>query len=227
MSQNRVDEICGCDLVLWKLECAGSKTRDENMKNMKKLKMVAVVSCLMAASVYTAQAVVDLTGNVLWVGTGVPSGYTVAVSYTVSSAALGVGPFLYSYTITDNAPVGDPLNSFEVNLFPGTSGTITAISQPSMGGGFNYGNEIYWTAGSLVPGAGGSATVSFTSTLGPGLNSGSALDDGPGPWGPATPAQYIAAPTAVPEPATAVAAALLAIPFGAGTLQTLRKRRAV
>jgi hypothetical protein len=200
---------------------------------MKSYMMGAVGACLMAATANTAQAAVDLSGMAVWTGSGTPAGTTVDVAYSVTSATLGVGPYTYTYLVTDNASASYPLTQFEVNLLPGTSGSISAIS-PAPVGGLNLGTEVFWSASgtttTLVPGGGGSASFSFVSPLAPGMNTGSALDDGPGPWGsiPGNLSTYVAVPaiSTVPESATMIAGLLVLLPSGASTLQILRKKRA-
>jgi len=195
------------------------------MKKSNLIGTAALLACLMGAAEVKASIVIPST-SVTWAGQTDPT-TTVGVNFNVTDNS---GIYTYSYTVTDNAPADKPLTSFEVDLFAGAAASITVPTAPAGYAYYDNGTTVTWSSTGVTPlvaGGGGSATLTFTSTLAPGYDSGSAIDDGPGPWGPAgKPALFVPSPVVVPEPTTLIAGALLVLPFGASTLRGLRKNRA-
>jgi len=147
------------------------------------------------------------------------------------------GPWSYGLITTSGpvqtANVTTPTGSFTINdgsghLATGSVNWVQVDTVFSATGGVNAGATVNITgmtyAGlnsdllALVAGGNGSVTLSFT------FNPGKTLTDlttGSGPYA----TSYSGSLSAVPEPPTMIAGALLLLPFGASTLRILRRRQ--
>jgi len=191
------------------------KTERKNMQHINTLILKRLGLALAAVAGITTVAQAQL---VTWPGEIVPT-TTIEITATVTEFNSGPlkGYYDYKYLIDDTTTKN--LTQFEVN-FPGSAAFVTSVSA---GGLYDVvDQDIVWTGSPYLVTAGNSATVSFISPDKPVLYTGSAIDDGPGPWGPTSKSEYI---SVVPEPSTLMAGATMLIPFGASTLRFLRKNK--
>jgi len=123
---------------------------------------------------------------------------------------------------------GGTLHSGTYSLLFNPNGTgYTVWYAPQGGGGFGYDNQIFPASNPFVNGNGLMFTMTdYSGVVGVNLwgnGANSYTEMGKPPW---TLVNGNATLTAVPEPTTMIAGALLLLPFGASTLRMLRRRTA-
>ena len=214
--------------------------KEETIKDMKKLAIIAAAVALMAFG-RSAQAqivVTDGTGILKTAASGYPS--TVNVNYFV---ALTGSTYTYVYEFVDPTTNPQRINAFDVDasfVSSVLSGSISSLFTSSVNTKLatDFGSSPFFSALTASTSqnlgievdynfsAGGSPyEFAFTSPYAPTLGVANAIDGTVWNDGSGSPAGTTLVPVPVPEASTVMAGALMLLPLGIGAVRALRKER--
>jgi hypothetical protein len=203
-------------------------------KTMKYLKTLAVAAGLVCATASSQAFVVvaDETSQLIQISSGPPGTKGAVVGSITSWVLSGVTPagLTFVYQVVNHGP--DPIDNIEVNGFDGNVVSATVVATAALPGAlaptpvgfpgvaFEFGGTVTVSSygiptGLVTPGVSEFLVVDTTATTyGPSTGQ---IQDGFSGQGATL------APSAVPEPTTVVAGALLLLPFGLSAFRSLRK----